>query len=47
MFDEWIACQIKNRYCRSSKAFAHESEPSNDFAASILKIKLTAIVVVQ
>ena len=26
------------------KAFAHESEPSNDFAASILKIKPTAII---
>ena len=45
MFDvNGLLVKSRTDIAEHQKAFAHDSEPSNDFAASILKIKPTAII---
>lgn len=45
MFDvNGLLVKSRTDLAEHQKPFAHESEPSNDFAASILKIKPTAII---
>jgi len=45
MFDvNGLLVKSRSDIAEHQKAFAHDSEPSNDFAASILKIKPTAII---
>jgi malate dehydrogenase (oxaloacetate-decarboxylating)(NADP+) len=45
MFDvNGLLVKSRTDIAEHQKPFAHESEPSNDFAASILKIKPTAII---
>jgi len=45
MFDvNGLLVKSRTDLAEHQKSFAHESEPSNDFAASILKIKPTAII---
>lgn len=45
MFDvNGLLVKSRNDIADPQKPFAHDSEPSNDFAASILKIKPTAII---
>jgi len=45
MFDvNGLLVKSRNDIAEHQKQFAHDAEPSNDFAASILKIKPTAII---